>query len=560
VAGGPVNPSQWFAALADLDPRGTRALVHAIEKTAEHLAGKDGESRIVVVTSGADQCYRDINVLLDTLSQAENSIPVRIIGLDIDFALASSLIQSTPTRNVTDPAKLFDTLGWAILPPGVDSTRPEWLELHLTHGKKPVAEGTLHMVDPLDGEETTTTIENGNAQIRIPPGRYRARIESLDFGLAELSEIVHRGDDEALAVHLSDTPLVTLEVDPERPLAGDDAHIQYWGAPAGKNWVALTIAGATTNEYVTRSPAPGPEGEVTLRLPESPGELEVQFSQDIGSGIHQLLGRVAFDTGRRKVSFEVPERAENQTQMTVSWSGAELAGDHITIATPGSDTAESILCIPAVGGGPVAITAPAIAGDYVVRYFSRQGRTIARASLEVFEVLATLDGPTEIAPGEDFTVRWMGPDATQDYLSIAVAGECDDHYRSYSPTSSGNPAHLTAPRAVGHYELRYVRAADGEVLAREALTVVAAEITLDVPPIIAAGTRFEVAWAGTAGEGDFIAVARPGSGSNKHLDWSYTNLGSPVTLAAPFDAGRYVVRYISGGNQKIVVRASIEVR
>jgi hypothetical protein len=78
---------------------------------------------------------------------------------------------------------------------------------------------------------------------------------------------------------------------------------------------------------------------------------------------------------------------------------------------------------------------------------------------------------------------------------------------------------------------------DGEVLAREALSVVAAEITLDVPPVVEAGTRFEVAWSGTAGEGDFIAIARVRSDPKKHLDWSYTDLGSPVTLAAPFDAG-----------------------
>lgn len=560
VTGGPVDPSQWSSALADLDPRGGRTLVHAVEAAAENLAGGDGDGRIVVITSGADQCHRDLIVLLDTLSQAENPIPVRIIGLDIDHALASSLILSTPTRNASDPAKLFEYLRWAMLPAEVDSTRPEWLELHLTHGKNPVAGGTLHMVDPLNGEETSTAIENGAARTRISPGHYRARIEGLKSGFAELSEVVHAGDDEALEVQLSNAPVVTLEVDPERPLAGDEAHIQYWGAPTGSNWVAVSIAGAPTGEYLMRSPAPGPAGEVTLRLPESPNELEVQFSHEMGSGVHQLLGRAAFDTGRRRLSIEAPERAENRTQLTVKWTGAELPGDHITIATPGSDIAESALCIPAVGGGPVAVTAPAIAGDYVVRYFSRQGHTLARATLEVFEVLATLEGPREIGPGEDFTVGWMGPDATQDYLSIAEAGEGDDLYRSYSPTSSGNPAHLKAPSTVGDYELRYVRASDGEVLAREALAVVGVEIILDVPPVVEAGTRFEVAWSGSAGEGDFIAVAHRGSGPKKHLDWSYTNLGSPATLAAPFDAGQYVVRYISGGNQKIVARAPIEVR
>jgi Ca-activated chloride channel family protein len=561
VATGPVDPPQWSSALADLDPRGGRALVHAVEEAAEHLAGGDGEGRIVVITSGPDQCHRDLKVLLDTLSREDNPIPVRIIGLDIDQALASSLILSTPTRNVSNPAKLLENLRWAMLPAEIASTRPEWLELQLTAGKEPVDGATLHMVvDPLNGEETSTTIEHGGARIQIPPGRYRARIEGLNFRHAELSDVVHLGDEKTLEISLAKTPVVTLEVDPERPLAGGEAHIQYWGAPVGSNWVAVTIAGAPIGEFLMRSSAPGPAGEVTLRLPDSPNELEVQFTQDIGSGIHQLLGRIAFESGRRRISIEAPKRIENQTQMNITWSGAELPGDYITIAPPGSDIAESVLCVLAVGGEPVEATAPAIAGDYVVRYFSRTGRTLARSNLEVFEVLATLEGPTEIAPGENFTVSWMGPDATHDYVSIADVGDSDEHYVTFSPTSNGNPAHLTAPKTAGAYELRYVRAMDGEVLAREALSVVAAEITLDVPPVVEAGTRFEVAWSGTAGEGDFIAIARVRSDPKKHLDWSYTDLGSPVTLAAPFDAGRYLVRYVSGGSQKIVARASIEVR
>ena len=69
-----------------------------------------------------------------------------------------------------------------------------------------------------------------------------------------------------------------------------------------------------------------------------------------------------------------------------------------------------------------------------------------------------------------------------------------------------------------------------------------------------------MAWSGTAGEGDFITVADARSGPKKHLDWSYTNLGSPVILAAPFEAGKYVVRYISGASDEILARRPIEVR
>jgi Ca-activated chloride channel homolog len=416
------------------------------------------------------------------------------------------------------------------------------------------------MVDRYVGEETSTPIVEGAAELRLAPGRYRARIEGPEIGTVMLDDIVHLGTQETLEVALSPAPQVTLEVVPERPLAGDEATFQYWGAPPGTNSLALTAAGAPTGHFLLRSPVTGPAGEVTLPLPDSPNDLEVQFTRDIGSGIQQLLGKLEFETGRRRVTIEAPERAEIQRSMTLTWSGDGLPGDHIIVEYAGDDRREDVLCILAIGRGPITVNAPDLAGDYVVRYRSRRGRSLARASLEVFEILATLEGPTMAVPGEEIRVGWTGPDSAQDFLSVAAHDELNEQYRSFSPTSSGNPVILTAPITPGDYEIRYVRGTDGEVLARYSLAVASVEVTLEVPRVVEAGTRFEVAWSGSAGQGDFVTVARAHSGPKKHLDWSYTDLGSPVTLAAPFEAGEYVVRYVSGTSNEIVARKPIEVR
>jgi Ca-activated chloride channel family protein len=560
IANGAVDPAIWTSALANLSPRGGRALVHAVEKAAEDLSKTDGDRRIVIVTSGGDQCLRDIFSLLENLSEAENPIEVRIIGLGIEQNLANALVLSTPTRNVGDPKKLLDTIRWAAAPQTSASNRAEWLELMITHGETPVDGATLYMVDRYVGEEASTAIVEGAAEMRLEPSRYRARIEGPDIGTIVLDDIVHTGIQETLEVVLSPTPQVTLEVDPGSPLAGAEAHIQFWGAPAGKNLLALAAAEAPVGQYLLRYPITGSAGEITLPVPDSPNQLEVRFTHDIGSGIQQLLGRLEFSTSRRRVTIEVPERAEIQTSMTLGWDGGGLTGDHIIVEHQGEDVREDVLCIPAVSGGPVTVNAPDLAGDYAVHYRSRRGRSLARASLEVFEILATLVGPTTAAPGEDISVAWTGPDEAQDFLSIAAHDEHDEQYRKFSPTTSGSPAVLTTPIRPGDYEIRYVRAEDGKVLARQPLTVVVVEVTLDVPRVVEAGTRFEVAWIGTAGEGDFITVAHARSGPKNHLDWSYTGLGSPVTLAAPFEAGKYVVRYVSGTTNKIVARQPIEVR
>jgi Ca-activated chloride channel family protein len=237
-----------------------------------------------------------------------------------------------------------------------------------------------------------------------------------------------------------------------------------------------------------------------------------------------------------------------------------LPGDHIIVEYRGDDLREEVLCIPAIGGRPVTIKAPDLAGEYVVRYRSRQGRSLARDEFETFEILATLEGPTTAAPGQDISVAWTGPDATQDFLSIAALDEDGEQYQRFAPTTNGNPAVLTTPIAPGDYEIRYVRGADGEILARTPLAVAVVEVILDIPRVVEAGTRFEVAWSGTAGKGDFITVAHPHSEPKDHLDWSYTDLGSPVTLAAPFEAGKYVVRYVSGTTNEIMAHQPIKVR
>jgi Ca-activated chloride channel family protein len=558
VNAGPVEPAHWSSVLSDVDPRGGRALVHAIEEAAESVTAKEGAGRIAVLTSGGDQCHRDIIALLDRLSQAERSIEVRIIGLGIDHGLATSFALSTKTRNVNDPTKLVESLWWAVLPTKTYSPRKEWLDLHLTRGGNSVSDATLLVEDPASGEEIVTSIENGKARIRMTLGVHRVRVEGPEFGAIELAGIAHFGNSQEVA--LLSTPPVTLEVDPERPLAGDEAYVQYWGAPSGVNWLGAAVAGADAGEFIVRAPAPETAGEVTLRLPDSPNQLEVQFTREIGSGVHQLLGRLAFETARRKISIEAPEKAEKGKQVDLGWSGAVLPGDHLTVALKESDIAGNALCVPATGENSIAITVPAVAGEYIVRYQSRRGRMLARAGLDVYEILATLDAPPETGPGTDFIVGWTGPDAEQDFLSIAAAGEGDHIYRSFSPTGAGNPALLTAPKTPGDYELRYVRASDGEVLARQQLTVVAVKITLEAPAVVEAGTRFDVEWTGTAGEGDFLAVAIPGSGAKKHLDWSYANLGSPVTLAAPFEPGQYVVRYISGATKTVIARQPLKVR
>lgn len=172
---------------------------------------------------------------------------------------------------------------------------------------------------------------------------------------------------------------------------------------------------------------------------------------------------------------------------------------------------------------------------------------------------AALEAPDRVDAGAALQVRWMGPDAAEDFISIAEAADPGDSYLEWIRCENGNPALLTAPVEPGSYELRYVGGIDGLVLALSPLEVVAVSIELDAPATVIAGRRFEISWTGSTIPGDFVALSRPKTPPRLFLDWADTLTGSPVTLAAPHKPGVYELRFIRKSGLEILARKFVEV-
>jgi Ca-activated chloride channel family protein len=297
-----------------------------------------------------------------------------------------------------------------------------------------------------------------------------------------------------------------------------------------------------------------------LRLPGLTRKLEARLVHETSDGVLELLGRAGFQCAHGAAKIDAPERIENGTALSLGWEAPNQPGEHITISLADGPREDYAACIRTTSGGPATLTAPIVPGIYKVRYISSLGKILTSATLEVFEVLATLEGPAEIFAGEELEISWTGPNGPQDFLSIADPGAENEAYLEWTPTAEGNPLRLRAPRNTGEFELRYVRATDGEVLARQRFSVITEAVSLQAPPEVEAGSRFVVEWTGTPGGGDFIAIAKESAAAGKHLDWAYTTAGRRLTLAAPNRPGRYEVRYVSGSEIEILARQSLEVR
>ncbi len=86
------------------------------------------------------------------------------------------------------------------------------------------------------------------------------------------------------------------------------------------------------------------------------------------------------------------------------------------------------------------------------------------------------------------------------------------------------------------------------------------DATIDAPESVEAGAEFEVAWTGPANNGDYITIVTPDAtqwqGGDDYFDVS---IGSPGELTAPTAPGDYVLWYVSGADDEILLRVPIAV-
>ena len=172
---------------------------------------------------------------------------------------------------------------------------------------------------------------------------------------------------------------------------------------------------------------------------------------------------------------------------------------------------------------------------------------------------ANLDAVSEIEAGKVIEVKWTGPNAKGDYVTIVEAGATKWTDEDYFYTTIGSPGELTAPSKDGAYALWYVSGADSTILARRAIRVTPFSGSLLAPETVMANTQFEVAWNGPDGPGDYVTIVKLGATKWTNESYFYTTVGSPGPLLAPLEAGSYEVWYVIGQDSTVQARTPITV-
>jgi Ca-activated chloride channel homolog len=545
--------------------KGATPIAHSLQLAADDLRDTPGRRIIILVTDGAESCGGDVRAAVERLTAAGLEVDIRIIG----FALSDIAIRSFEGlgtfENTTSAAGLAAALGRAVeLAPATASYGASVL---LTRQGRPATEGaTVTFIDAVSGTETGfTTTGDGTFTATLPAGSYRAEVTDAyaPTPLTVGGLAITPDAENAFTFELQPASEAMLTVTPAEPAASGPVIVRFEGAPDGdRNWITVVPVDADDDVYLDWSYVDGGAGEVTLRLPDAPGTLEARYLLTLPEGGTQVVGRSApFTSTAVTASLQAPDEIGAGARFDVSWSGPNQGSDFITVVPVGADDNAYQSFVYVDAGSPNQLIASVDPGRYEIRYVTGQSNTVlARRPLLVTAAAVGIRVPSEVAAGTSFEVDWTGPDNGGDYVTIVPAGADEGAYLSYAYTDGGNPSTLQAPIDAGAYEVRYVAGQGDRTLARTPITVLGTSASVQAPARVAPGSPFEVTWEGPGNDNDYVTIVPAGADEGAYLDYAYLSSGSPATLTAPEEAGRYEVRYVFGRGDRTLASTPVEVR
>jgi Ca-activated chloride channel family protein len=370
-------------------------------------------------------------------------------------------------------------------------------------------------------------------------------------GLYELRYLM-QDDEEVIATRsINVTPVVGTLLAPATAVAGSTIRVDWTGPDYANDFIGVGRVDEPDryeNYAYTRDGNPA-----SLVMPAEPGAYEIRYFMNQE---RTVIARHAITVSDVVATLEAPASAEAGSTVRVHWTGPDYANDFIGVGRLDEpDRYENYAYTR--DGSPAALLMPAEPGEYEIRYFVNQDRTvIARHPITVGDVVATLEAPDSAPAGSTVSVTWTGPDYQNDFIGVGRMDQ-PDRYENYAYTRDGSPARVEMPTTPGTYELRYFVNQDRTVIARRVIEVTALSVTLSAPPSASVGETVSVTWEGPDYRNDFIAASRPDD--DGYETYSYTRDGNPARLQMPSEPGSYEIRYFVNQDRTVVARIPVTV-
>ncbi len=252
---------------------------------------------------------------------------------------------------------------------------------------------------------------------------------------------------------------------PAEAIAGSTLSVSWSGPGYDDDYIGIGKVGATgasqwENYTYVRADSSG-----TLLAPAEPGDYVISYflSQD-----RTILASTNITLTKIEADVTAPSDAPMGSTISVQWQGPDYEDDYIGIGkadATGAGQWENYAYTH--DGNPAMLVVPAEAGDYVIRYFAQQDRTmLASTPITITDVKAQLIAEGTAAAASEIIVGWDGPDYSDDYIGIGkVDATGGGQWETYAYTNSGNPVAIATPDAPGDYLIKYFIGQDRKVIA-----------------------------------------------------------------------------------------------
>jgi len=259
-------------------------------------------------------------------------------------------------------------------------------------------------------------------------------------------------------------------------------------------------------------------------------------------------------------TLKAPEVAVAGETIRVSWSGPDEKSDFIGVYAPDADNRHVIHYFYTHSGNPFHLKMPETEGIHEIRYIlAKSNDALARQSIELTPVDATLEAPVQAPAGATVEVHWSGPDYKSDHIAVYEPDDNNHKNIHYTYTSDGSPVQLKLPESPGVYEIRYVLNSSKQDLARHTIETTPIEASIEAPDQAQAGANVRVHWSGPDYRLDYIGVFNPEDNNHHTIHYFYTQDGNPSNLKMPDKPGLYEIRYVLNSSKQDLSRHKIEI-
>lgn len=261
---------------------------------------------------------------------------------------------------------------------------------------------------------------------------------------------------------------------PEKVGFGEKISVGYKGPGNSYDWIALYPIGAPDDAKSTSfATVLSGRKSVQIAMPEKAGAYELRYGTRKDK---RILARRAIEVEGVESSLEAAEQGTIGSKFEVSWTGPGNNYDFVGLYPKGApDKSQSITTTAILSKrNPVILKLPETPGDFELRYVTTRSKQIlARRPLKITAVDSSLEAEDRATADTPLDVSWVGPGNDYDLIALYPAGAKDDAKPSAKASilSSRNPVPLNLPKEEGEYELRYLTAREGQVLARRPLVI-----------------------------------------------------------------------------------------